>query len=69
MGSVDVVDLRTRPVHLLTPEAAAAGRQADGRYLALRGDVLPASLIDPGQGYCWSCRSTSTVPSQRSPET
>jgi hypothetical protein len=29
-----VVDLRTRTVHLVTPEAAAAGRQADGRYLA-----------------------------------
>jgi hypothetical protein len=32
-----VVDLRTRTVHLVTPEAAVAGRQAEDRYLALCG--------------------------------
>jgi hypothetical protein len=41
-----VVDLRTRTVHLVTPEVAAAGRQADGRYIALCGDVLLDDGLD-----------------------
>ena len=32
-----MVDLRTRTVHLVTPEAAVVGRRAEGRYLALCG--------------------------------
>lgn len=50
---VDMVDLRTGLTHRLTPEAA------DGGLVALCGlPVLPAALVDPGAGYCWSCRST-----------
>lgn len=57
--TVDVVDLRTGPTHLLTPDAADAG------LVALCGrPVLPAALVDPGTGYCWDCRST--IPSQSS---
>lgn len=64
-GMVEMVDIRTGENHLLTPEAAAAGRRAEGRYLPLCGvDVLPAAVVDPGRGYCWSCRST--IPNQRS---
>lgn len=67
-GMVEMVDIHTGENHLLTLDAAAAGRRAPNRYLALCGvDVLPASLTDPGQGYYWSCRST--IPTQRSPET
>lgn len=62
---VEMVDIRTGRNRLLTPDAAAAGRQATGHYRALCGaDILPAALVDPGTGYCWPCRST-TVPTQR----
>ena len=64
-GMVEMVDIRTGQNHLVTPDAAAVGRRAPNRYLALCGaDVLPAALIDPGTGYCWSCRTS--IPSQRS---
>jgi hypothetical protein len=60
------VDLRTSITHLLTPDAAAAGRVGGGRYIALCGaDVIPASMTEPGRGYCQSCR-TSSIPTQRS---
>lgn len=61
------VDLRTELTHLLTPDAAAAGRVARGRYVALCGaDVIPAAMTEPGTGYCQPCRSTcATIPSQR----
>lgn len=64
--TVDMVDLRTGTIHLLT-SAAAAGTNRTGRYFALCGaDVLRAEdLTDPGcRRYCWSCRSL--IPTQRS---
>jgi hypothetical protein len=55
---VDMVDARTGMVHLLTPDAAAA---------VCGADVVPASLTELEQRYCWPCRSTTTgIPSQRS---
>lgn len=64
-GMVEMVDIRTGDTHLLTPDAAAAGRQAAGRYRSLCGaDILPAALVDPGMGYCRPCRST-TIPTPR----
>jgi hypothetical protein len=68
--TVDILDLRTGTIHLLTAAAAAAaaaGTNPQGRYVALCGaDVVRADdLTDPGfRRYCWSCRSI--VPSQRS---
>lgn len=57
-GMVEMVDIRTGDNHLLTPDAAAAGRMAPYHYLALCGaDIVPAALIDPGTGYCLPCRS------------
>lgn len=61
-GMVEMVDIRTGQRHLLTPDAAAAGRRTTGRYYGLCGtDILPAALVDPGTDYCWLCRST-TIP-------
>lgn len=64
---VALVDI-SGEVHLLTPDAAAAGLSGQSRYVAVCGaNVLPAALIDFGQRYCWPCRSTPTgIPSQRS---
>lgn len=60
------VDLRTKLTHLLTPDAAAAGRVGGGRYIALCGaDVIPAAMTEPGRGYCQSCRTSTTIPTQR----
>jgi hypothetical protein len=66
--TLDLVDLRDGLIHLLTPDAHAAGLKSRCDYVALCGAVVhPAALTDPGQRYCWSCRSTrSSVPSQRS---
>jgi hypothetical protein len=64
--TVDILDLRTGTIHLLT-SAAAAGTNRIGRYVALGGaDVVRADdLTDPGfPRYCWSCRSV--IPRQRS---
>ena len=59
------VDLRTSITHLLTSDAAATGRVGEGRYIALYGvDLIPASMTDPGNGYCQSCYTTS-IPHQR----
>lgn len=61
--AAEVVDARTRQAHLLTPDALAAGLSAAGRYIALCGqDVLPASLVEPGNGRCALCIA---VPAQR----
>jgi hypothetical protein len=57
-GMVEMVDIRTGDNHLLTPDAAAAGRQSAGLYRALCGaDILPAALVDPGMSNCRLCRS------------
>jgi hypothetical protein len=64
--TVDMMDLRTGTIHLLT-SAAAAGTNRTGRYVALCGaDIIRAdNLTDPGfRRYCWSCRSV--IPRQRS---
>ncbi len=61
-GMVEIVDIRTGHNHLVTSDAATAGRQAAGRFRALCGtEVLPAALVDPGTGYCWPCRSTTIL--------
>ena len=65
--TVDIVDLRTGTIPLLTCAAAAAGTNPQGRYFALCGaDIIRADdLTDPGfRRYCWSCRSI--IPKQRS---
>ena len=64
---VAMVDI-SGEVHLLTPDAAAAGVRGESRYIAVCGKrVLPAVRVDPGRRYCWPCRSTTTgIPSQRS---
>ena len=57
------VDLRTSITHFLTPDAAAAGRRSAGRYIALCGeDLIPASMTEPGRGYCEPCRTS--IPTQ-----
>ena len=65
-GMIEMVDIHTGDSHLLTPDAAAAGRRAPHRYLARCGtEIIPAALVDPGTGrYCGPCRS-STIPAQR----
>jgi hypothetical protein len=65
--TVDMMDLRTGTIHLLSSAAAAAGTNRTGRYVALCGaDIIRADdLTDPGfRHYCWSCRSV--IPRQRS---
>ena len=58
------VDLRTGITHLLTPDAAAAGRVRAGRYLALCGaQVTPAGMTESGRGHCVTCRTA--IPTQR----
>ncbi len=60
------VDLTTLIEHLLTPDAAAAGRLGGGRYIALCGaDVIPASMVEPGRGFCQPCR-VALILAQRS---
>jgi hypothetical protein len=64
--TVDILDLRTGTIHLLT-STAAAGTHRAGRYVALCGaNIIRADdLTDPGfRHYCWSCRSV--IPRQRS---
>lgn len=61
-GMVEMVDIRTGDQHLLTLEAASAGRQAPNHYLAVCGaEITPAALVDPGRGYCWPCRSKAPI--------
>ena len=60
------VDLTTLIEHLLTLNAAAAGRLGGGHYIALCGaEVIPASMVEPGRGFCQPCRAAS-IPTQRS---
>jgi hypothetical protein len=60
----DRVDLRTGITHLLTPDAAAAGRVRGERYIALCGaEVIPAGMTEPGRGHCETCRTA--IPTQR----
>jgi hypothetical protein len=68
VGTIDLVDLRDGQIHLLTPDAHAAGLKSTCDYVALCGAVmLRATLTDAGQRYCWRCRSPEfSVPSQRS---
>ena len=62
---VAMVDI-SGEVHLLTPDAAAAGLRGESRYIAVCGKrVLPAAMADSGRRYCWPCRYP-TIPSQRS---
>lgn len=69
---VQMVDVRTGVIHLLTPVALAVGADRDGRYIALCGaNVLcSAEGTDPGvHQFCWSCRCLDpTIPTQRSEE-
>jgi hypothetical protein len=62
--TLDLVDVRDGLVHLLTADAHAAGLKPHTDYVALRGAVLPAPLVEPGGRSCWGCKS-ATVPSQR----
>lgn len=63
------VDLRTNLTHLLTPDAAAAGRVPGGRYIALCGlEMIPAAMTDPGHGHCQLCHDAA-IPTQRSRNT
>lgn len=51
-----MTEARTCRAHLVTDEAAAAGRVNAGRYVAICGTVvLPASLTAPEASYCTSC--------------
>lgn len=63
------VDLRTGITHLLTPDAAAAGRVRGGRYIALCGwDLIPADRTEPARGTCQEC-TAAVIPAQRSRNT
>ena len=65
--TVDILDLRTGTIHLLTSAAVAVGTSRTGHYVALCGaDIIRADdLTDPGfPRYCWSCRSI--IPKRRS---
>ena len=67
--TLDLVDVRDGLIHLLTPDALAAGLRPKTDYVALCGAVvLPAPLVEPGGRSCWGCKSATvaTVPSQRS---
>lgn len=60
---VEMVDCRTGQEHLLTPDAAAAGYPAEGKYIAICGwEVLPGSLVTPPKGRCDPCR---LIPAQQ----
>jgi len=53
--AVLVTDARTGGAHLVTDEAAVAGRRV-GRYVAACGaEVLAASLTTPERHYCVRC--------------
>ncbi|MGH3753107.1 MAG: hypothetical protein ACRDRP_10485 [Pseudonocardiaceae bacterium] len=66
----DMADIRTVLAHLVTPDAAAAGRGPTGRYLALcAAELIPAAREEPGHGYCQPCLSSHQTPSQRPRDT
>lgn len=56
---VELVDARTKTAHFLTLDAYDEGLHSPGvGYVALCGaEVAPAAMVEPGQGYCWPCRS------------
>jgi hypothetical protein len=55
---IQLIDLRTRVTHLMTPDAAIAGHGPRGHYLALCGaELIPTAMIEPGCGYCLPCLS------------
>ncbi|MGH3889373.1 MAG: hypothetical protein ACRDSZ_22955, partial [Pseudonocardiaceae bacterium] len=61
-----MVDINSLLIHLMTPDAAAAGRRPQGHYIAACGaDFIPASLTEPGHGRCQPCLSAS-IPRQKS---
>ncbi len=65
-----MADIRTVLTHLMTPDAAAAGRGPTSRYLALCGaELIPAAREEPGRGSCLPCLSSYQTPSQRSADT
>ena len=69
MAKHRLVPATTGLIHLLTPDALAAGLRPKTDYVALCGVVvLPAPLVEPGGRSCWGCQSATvaTVPSQRS---
>lgn len=54
--AIAMTDARTRRGHLVTDDAAAAGRADGGRYVACCGVVvLAASLTTPESSSCGSC--------------
>lgn len=54
---IEMTDARTHRAHLVTDEAAAAGRADAGSYVAVCGVVvLAASLTNPDTSYCSDCR-------------
>jgi hypothetical protein len=67
--TLDLVDVGDGLVHLVTPDALAAGLRPKTAYVALCGAiVLPAPLVEPRGRSCWACKSATvaSVPSQRS---
>lgn len=53
---IAITETRTWVAHLVTDEAAAAGRRV-GRYLGVRGAVvLPGNLTEDTNRYCRSCQ-------------
>jgi hypothetical protein len=66
--TLDLVDVRDGLIHLLTPDALAAGLRPKTDYVALCGaTVLPAPMVEPGGRSCLGCKSAtvSNVLSQR----
>ncbi len=68
--TVELVDAGTLLTHLLTLDAHVTGLRPQGRYVALCGrDVLPAAMVEPGNGrYCHACLASLVLPTQRRPQ-
>ncbi len=62
------VDLRTGVRHLLTPDAVAAGRVREGRYIALCGAQVVPAMTGSG-AKCQLCQAAAAIPTQRSRST
>jgi hypothetical protein len=55
-GMVRFVGARDRLEHLITIDAMAAAQHAGCPYLAICGQtMLPAALVEPGDGHCRQC--------------
>jgi hypothetical protein len=65
--TVDLVDVRTGTIHLLTPTAAIAGSHCEGRYVALCGATVlwAADLTDPGRARRAACTGAVTTVNPR----